>query len=515
MRLSTKLLVISELVLLVLAFALLVPTRSVMREQVTVALQNQLAAIASTAALQLNGDLHRRVVETQDPHDPAFLALRDQLRAVRDVNGLKSEHLYTFYVGGDAMLHFGVMPHEGEPFIGVDYDRKDHHQRALDSQRVEVTGLYTDAYGKWISAAAPIRDSAGSVVGLLEVTQPSEAYFARADNLIITNTAIAIIGIAISSLLGYVVLTRLVIRPVREIRKGLEAVGNHDFAYRVKINTGDEFQSLAEELNNLSEQLNVASTIQAGFFPEELPVCKGYRMAGASEPCDATGGDYYDAFKLDDQRTAVLMADVTGHGLGPSLIMATCRSALHALARTGLEPGELLQRLEAQLAPDLTEGRFITMIYGVLDEDGTFTYANAGHAPAMVRTADHGVKHLGSHRPPLGVIIPLDEDDLQSTVHLEPGARVLLTSDGVTGPHQQTVRLRPAGPTDRRPRVGLRPDRFDAASRRGHPPPPPPGRRRSDDPVHRSRRDDRGDGLNTATTQRRVAGDAKRPVSRV
>ncbi|MEM1447353.1 MAG: SpoIIE family protein phosphatase [Planctomycetota bacterium] len=431
MRLSTKLLVISELVLLVLAFALLVPTRSVMREQVTVDLQNQLAAIASTAALQLNGDLHQRVVETQDPHDPAFLTLRDQLRAVRDVNGLKSDHLYTFYVGEDQLLHFGVMPHEGEPFIGDEYNLKPHHQQALDSHTVQVTELYSDVNGKWISAAAPIRDSDGTVVGLLEVTQPSEAYFARADNLIVTNTAIAMIGIAISSLLGYVVLTRLVIRPVREIRKGLEAVGNHDFAYRVKINTGDEFQSLAEELNNLSEQLNVASTIQAGFFPEELPVCKGYRMAGASEPCDATGGDYYDAFKLDESRTAVLMADVTGHGLGPSLIMATCRSALHALARTGLEPGELLQRLEDQLAPDLTEGRFITMIYGVLDEDGTFTYANAGHAPAMVRTADHGVKHLGSHRPPLGVIIPLDEEDLQSTVQLEPGDRVLLTSDGV------------------------------------------------------------------------------------
>ncbi|MEM6853106.1 MAG: PDC sensor domain-containing protein, partial [Planctomycetota bacterium] len=209
MRLSTKLLVISELVLLVLAFALLVPTRSVMREQVTVDLQNQLAAIASTAALQLNGDLHQRVVDTQDPHDPAFLALRDQLRAVRDVNGLKSDHLYTFYVGEDQLLHFGVMPHEGEPFIGDEYNLKPHHQQALDTHTVQVTELYSDVNGKWISAAAPIRDSAGTVVGLLEVTQPSEAYFARADNLVITNTAIAIIGIAISSLLGYVVLTRL------------------------------------------------------------------------------------------------------------------------------------------------------------------------------------------------------------------------------------------------------------------------------------------------------------------
>lgn len=431
MRLSTKLLVISELVLLVLAFALLIPTRSGMREQVTVDLQNQLAAIASTAALQLNGDQHQRVVQTQDPGDPAFLTLRNQLRAIRDVNGLESDHLYTFYFGEDELLHFGVMPHEGDPFIGDVYNLKPHHQEALDSGQVEVTELYTDVNGDWISAAAPIRNTAGQVVGLLEVTQPSEAYFARYDQLLIVNTIIAVVGIAISSLLGYLVLNKLVIRPVGAIHKGLEALGKHDFAHRVKLNTKDEFQMLGDALNVISDQLNVARSIQAGFFPEELPASEGYRMAGASEPCDATGGDYYDAFKLDEHRTAVVMADVTGHGLGPSLIMATCRSALHALAHTGLEPGDLLQRLEDQLAPDLTEGRFITMILGVLHEDGTFTYANAGHAPAMIRTAHHGVKHLGSHRPPLGVIIPLDDEDLQSTVQLEPGDRVLLTSDGV------------------------------------------------------------------------------------
>lgn len=431
MRLSTKLLVISELVLLVLAFALLLPTRSGIREQVTVDLQNQLAAIASTAALHLDGELHDQVAQSQDPHDPAFIQLRDQLRAVRDVNGLDSNHIYTFYFGDDQQLHYGVMPHDGDPFIGDVYPIKPHHQETLNTGGVSITGLYTDVNGKWISAAAPIRNPDGLVVGLLEITQPSEAYFARYDQLLLVNTITALVGIAISSLLGYLVLSRLVIKPVGEIHRGIKALSRHDFGHRVKLKTKDEFQTLGDALNILSDQLNVARSIQAGFFPEELPVCEGYRMAGASEPCDATGGDYYDAFKLDEHRTAVVMADVTGHGLGPSLIMAACRSALHALARTGLEPGDLLQRLEDQLVPDLTEGRFITMVLGVLHEDGTFTYANAGHAPAMIRTANGGVQHLGSHRPPLGVIIPLDDEDLQSTIQLEPGDRVLFTSDGV------------------------------------------------------------------------------------
>jgi len=434
MRLSTKLLIISELVLLVLVFALLIPMRSGMREQVTVDLQNQLAAIASTAALHLNGERHEQVVRSQDPSDPAFVLLRSQLRAIRDANGLESDHLYTFYFGQDQKLHFAVMPHD-KPFIGDVHALKPHHRRAIASGVVAVSGLYKDKHGQWISAAAPIRRSDGSVVGLLEVNQPSETYFARYDQLLFVHTVIAIVGLVISSLLGYLVLNRLVIKPVAKIHDGMTALGNHDFAHRVNIDTGDEFQQLGDTLNGLFDQLNVARKIQAGFFPEQMPDCQGYRMAGASEPCGATGGDYYDAFKLDEHRTAIVLADVTGHGLGPSLIMATCRSALHAMAQAGLEPGELLQRLERQLEPDLTEGRFITMILGVLHEDGTFTYANAGHAPAMIRTAANGVAHLPSHRPPLGVIIPLDDEEMQTTVQLEPGDRVLLASDGVNEAH--------------------------------------------------------------------------------
>ncbi|MEO1235412.1 MAG: SpoIIE family protein phosphatase [Planctomycetota bacterium] len=430
MRLSTKLLIISELVLLVLAFGLLIPTRSGMREQVTVDLQNQLAAIASTAALHMDGGAHADVRTADDEQNPAFLRLRDQLRAVRDANGLTDDHIYSFYFGEDAMLHFGVMTHEA-PFIGDVYNIKPHHEESLQNGTVAVSELYTDNYGEWISAAAPIRDADNNITGILEVTQPSDEYFARYDQLILVNTSIAVVGLAVSSLLGYLVLNRLVIRPVSKIRRGMDALGKHDFTHRVDIRTNDEFQELGETLNGLFDQLNAARAIQAGFFPEELPASDNYRMAGASEPCDATGGDYYDAFRLDEHRTAVVMADVTGHGLGPSLIMATCRSALHALAHSGHEPGELLQRLEQQLAPDLTEGRFITMILGVLHEDGRFVYANAGHAPAMIRSDEHGVTHLGSHRPPLGVIIPLDGEELQTTVQLNPGDRILLASDGV------------------------------------------------------------------------------------
>lgn len=436
MRLRTKLLLICEVTLLAVAAALLIPLRSGMRAQVTEDLQNQLAAVAVTAALGLDGDLHRAVNIQDGNENPAFHALRDHLRRVRDANGLASDHLYTFAVlpSGRAdtppELRFAVMPHDGEPFIGEPYPIQPHHRVALLADRVAASGLYDDAHGHWISAAAPIRDAAGRTVGLLEVTQPSDVYFARYDALAYWSNLLVLLGLILTSLLGYFVLTRLVLNPVRDISGGVKALGAQDFTHRIALRTRDEFQDLGESLNGLAEQFNTAKRIQAGFFPARLPDLAGYRVHGVSEPCDATGGDYYDAIDLGRGRLAVVVADVTGHGLGPSLLMASCRSALRALAHTDLEPAALIDRLEDQLMHDLTEGRFITMVFGVLHPCGRFDYANAGHAPAMVKTSEDGVVHLASHRPPLGIRVPLDEPP-QSSVQLQPGDRVLLASDGV------------------------------------------------------------------------------------
>ena len=436
MRLRTKLLLICEVTLLVVAAALLFPLRSGMRTQVTEDLQNQLAAVAATAVLGLDGDLHHAVDIRGGAENAAFHTLRDHLRRVRDANGLQSGHLYTFAAvpsgSPDAPpeLRFAVMPHEGESFIGEPYPIKLHHRAALLTGQVAASELYDDHHGHWISAAAPIRDAAGRTVGLLEVTQPSDVYFARYDNLAYWSNLVVLLGLILTSLLGYFVLTRLVLHPVRDISDGVQALGDQRFTHRIKLQTRDEFQDLGESLNSLAEQFNTAKRIQAGFFPERLPKVDGYSVHGLSEPCDATGGDYYDAIDLGEGRMAVVVADVTGHGLGPSLLMASCRSALRALAHTDLSPAALIDRLENQLMRDLIEGRFITMIFGVLHPCGRFDYANAGHSPAMMRTAEDGVVHLPSHRPPLGIQVPLDEPP-ESSVQLHPGDRILLASDGV------------------------------------------------------------------------------------
>jgi serine phosphatase RsbU (regulator of sigma subunit) len=428
--LSLKLLLIGELVLLVAVLALFIPWRREMRAQVIRDLQNELRSIAVTAALQLDGDELKTIRTAADADKPQFAKLRKALNRARVANRLDIEHIYTFYRDGDT-VRFGVMTHP-RPFVGDPYQLRPEMRAAFDRGMSSVTDLYADQNGEYISAYAPIFDSNQQVVGILDVDKPAADYF-RVYREVQRTTLIAAGSVLLmSSLLGWLVLNRVVIRPMRAVRAGMLALGRQDFTHRVHLHTHDEFEELGQTLNNISEQLNVARSVQMSFMPKDLPRQAGYRIAAATEPCEATAGDYFDAFAMDDERVAVLVADVTGHGLGPSLLMSACRSALHALVMADLSPAQVIARLDALLAQDLTEGRFITMIFGILDSGGTFTFANAGHGPAMV-VINGKCSVLEAHRPPLGV--GLDEPEElaeQSTVRLAVGDRVFLCSDGVS-----------------------------------------------------------------------------------
>ncbi len=144
---------------------------------------------------------------------------------------------------------------------------------------------------------------------------------------------------------------------------------------------------LVDELHSrqaIETSLNVARDIQRGFMPSRLPEIPGYDVASWWFPNQAVGGDYCDVIALRDGRIGLVVADVSGHGLGPSLLMASVRAALRALILEHSSPEVLLGILGRSLADDLQDGRFVTMILSALDFTGhTVEYANAAHAPAM------------------------------------------------------------------------------------------------------------------------------------
>jgi len=186
------------------------------------------------------------------------------------------------------------------------------------------------------------------------------------------------------------------------------------------------------EKKKLEHALEIARGIQESLFPERDPELAGYQVSGYSWPCDQTGGDYYDYFQFPDGRLGIVVADVTGHGIGPALLMVEARAVVRALASQTCSVAEVLARANAFLARDFESGRFVTMFLGQLDADtGSFRYSSAGHGEGLLyRAASGEVVGLGSTGPPLAVIDEMEFPEGEA-VTLEPGDLLVVTTDGV------------------------------------------------------------------------------------
>jgi hypothetical protein len=158
------------------------------------------------------------------------------------------------------------------------------------------------------------------------------------------------------------------------------------------------------QLASIQRDLAVAREIQSGLLPTASPELDGFDIAGMNRPADETGGDYYDWQELPDGRLAVALADVSGHGIGPALVMAVCRAYARATASTFDNPIAFLRRLNELLSCDLRNGRFITFVLAVLDAQGSAQLISAGHGPTLLLRAESGVvTQFGGNGMPLAV----------------------------------------------------------------------------------------------------------------
>lgn len=186
------------------------------------------------------------------------------------------------------------------------------------------------------------------------------------------------------------------------------------------------------ELRENQEQFRVARDIQQRLFPKSAPAFAGFDIAGSSYPAEATGGDYFDYLPMLHDRLGIVIADVTGHGVGPALLMAETRAYLRLLAGRREEVGEILERANSILAEDVGSERYITLFLGRLDPaTRSLTYASAGHPAAYLLDASGAVKAtLKRTGIPLG-IRPDTKYLASPEISLESGELILLLTDGI------------------------------------------------------------------------------------
>jgi PAS domain S-box-containing protein len=196
------------------------------------------------------------------------------------------------------------------------------------------------------------------------------------------------------------------------------------------------------ELGRATAEFRVARRIQQKLFPRVIPnlpgldiavATFGFDISGASYPAEAIGGDYYDFVPLHDGGLGIAIGDVSGHGVGPALLMAEVRALLRAFAQKEAHVGKILELINRVLIPDIDDDRFITMLIARLDpRTRRFSYASAGQQPGYILNSAGEVRCvLGSTATPLG-IFPESTFEASEEIQLTAGDLILLVTDGVS-----------------------------------------------------------------------------------
>jgi len=186
------------------------------------------------------------------------------------------------------------------------------------------------------------------------------------------------------------------------------------------------------EQQRLQHDLHVAKEIQQGMLPRKTIERPRIEIAGFNRPCDETGGDYYDYITMPERRMGVVVGDVSGHGIGAALFMATARALLRAFTYKLPDPAAVLREVNAFLDRDMPEGSFMTLFFGVADtKTGSFRYASAGHNPVILfRKSTGAFEELVKTGPGLG-LLPNADYEIRETPPLGPGDILLLYTDGL------------------------------------------------------------------------------------
>jgi phosphoserine phosphatase RsbU/P len=198
----------------------------------------------------------------------------------------------------------------------------------------------------------------------------------------------------------------------------------------VAVQNACRFQQERSEREKMSREAQEARSIQQALLPKSSPFIPGFAVSGLSISAGAIGGDWYDFIDLGDGRWGLVLADVSGKGTAAALLMSATRAVLRSLAENSCTPAEVLSKLNHLLVEDLPSGRFVTMVYAVLDPGkGTLTYASAGHLPPLLVDSS-GARFLETEMGlPLGI---RHGSFSETTVELPEQFRVALYSDGIT-----------------------------------------------------------------------------------
>lgn len=252
--LRTKIMLLTVGLLVVSTVSLSYMTYTLIYQEQEKEIGIRLQAIAATGALLLSGDLHDKVRKPEDSRSAAFLKLRKILRKIKMQNKLETE-LYTFRRDGNR-LRFIVMTNK-TPYVGDTYQIKQEMLPALNDGKTAYTRIFRDQHGAWISAYAPIRNSKGKIVGILDVDHKLSTFMSELRDkmmwLMIFSIVLLVVGLFFS-----ISLSGRLVNHLKRLTEAAKAISMNEIDTPVNIQSRDEVGDLSNSLERLRESLKIA-----------------------------------------------------------------------------------------------------------------------------------------------------------------------------------------------------------------------------------------------------------------
>ena len=201
--------------------------------------------------------------------------------------------------------------------------------------------------------------------------------------------------------------------------------------FRAQVEAALREAETRRKMEHMQHDLDVARSIQQSLLPHSMPQVAGWDIAAWNQPADQTGGDYYDWQPLPNGKFITVLADVTGHGIGPAMLASVCR----AYARTNFRNQDsflkAMEEINSAVAADVREGRFITFVAAIFGADNpTVELLSAGHAPLFLyRRRENTFDMMEAHGLPLGISDAFLSDP-PHRLELASGDLLLLATDG-------------------------------------------------------------------------------------
>ncbi len=191
----------------------------------------------------------------------------------------------------------------------------------------------------------------------------------------------------------------------------------------------DSIKTLTNEQFRQQSELDVAARIQHGFLPKENIVSDAFYIQCMMKPAYNVGGDFYDCIQLDENRTMLVIADVSGKGITAAIFMAITLVLIREYSKTNISPARILEKANNTISSQNQDLLFVTIIVGIFDKrDNSFTYSNAGHnMPFLISDKLYELENISG--TPIGLFA--NETYTEHSIKLNTGDTIFMFTDGV------------------------------------------------------------------------------------